>query len=96
MKEILKKLSLKLVGYYGNATLYCDYPELLPKDFDDIFYVHRIGFIEKLRDMKFYDQERFTLPGHPQYEIYKDRLEEKAHDTGYNNAIEDIIKLLEK
>ena len=40
--------------------------------------------------------EKFDDPLHPEYELYKDRKEEKAMDYGNNNAVETILMILAK
>ena len=42
------------------------------------------------------EDDKFVNPENPRYELYKDRGEERWHDKGYNNAIEDVIRILRK
>ena len=58
--------------------------------------VSRKKMLKELEDMKFKSFEHFDNPQHPDYPLYKDRIEEKWHDKGYNNAIEHIQNMLSK
>lgn len=38
--------------------------------------------------------DKFDNPKNPLYHLYHDREIEKWHDTGYNNAIENVLRII--
>lgn len=69
-------------------------PLLFKKSFTDK-KKENIAFQEAVKSLKTSpdDMDKFTVPTHPQYEVYKDRKEEYWHDTGWNNAIDYVMNL---
>ena len=52
--------------------------------------------IQRIRYLR-YNEKSFAKSAdknHPEYEVYKDRQLEEAHDRGYNNAINDVLRML--
>lgn len=56
---------------------------------------------EKIKEVKglYFSMEsfdKFDNPRHPDYKDYKDRKHEKWHDIGFNNALDEVLRILSK
>ena len=54
--------------------------------------------LEKIKGLAFNEESfrKFDDPTHPQYQDYKDRIYERWHDQGWNNAIERVLEVLSR